>query len=361
MALSEERLLFVREGTLMAQPFDVSRMAVNGQPVVIAENVQAYGEMGPTRYAAFAAAGPTLVYREGISLRNQLVWFDRHGARLSEATPSGSFAEPCMSSDGRLLVVARSDARGGNDDLWTMETSRGVLTRLTFDSGVTATLAPDGRTLAYASNRAGLMDLYLRDLASGRDELLMKSDVNKWPDDFSPNGEWLLYESTDPATGNDLYMLSIKDGAHPTRPYLKTNFSEQHANVSPDGHWAAYASDESGQREVYVQRFPDAGGKIKISTQGGGQPMWREDGREIFYLTGDGTLMSVPVTPGDRLEAGLPAPLFRINSVLWALNDVRNDYVVSADGQRILAVVTESEEVSSLTVVTNWAAGLMSR
>jgi Tol biopolymer transport system component len=360
MGIAEGRLLYVRDGTLMAQRFDASAMTVEGQPSLLAENVQTFGEMGPTRYAAFSASGPMLAFREGVNLTNQLVWHDRRGARLSDATPPGRYAEPALSPDGRVLLVARSDGPSDNDELWMMETARGVLTRLTFDMGVTPTFTPDGRKVAYTSSRNGRMDLYLRDLASGRDEVLLASDASKWPDDFSPDGAWLLYEESDPNSSSDIWLLPMQGDRTP-RPYLRTPFQELHARVSPDGQWAVYASDETGQREIYVQRFPEAGGKVKISTQGGGQPSWRADGREIYYMTSDGTLMAVPVTPGERLEAGLPAPMFRVNSVQWALTDVRNDYVVSPDGQRVLALVIQGEEVATLTVVSNWASGLMLR
>jgi eukaryotic-like serine/threonine-protein kinase len=361
MALAAGHLLYVRDGRLTAQPFDTARLATYGQPAVLAENVQTYGEIGPTRYAVFSVAGRTLVYREGSTFQNQLIWFDRHGTRLSEATPVGAYTEPSLSKDGRILVLAKRDERGGGDDLWMMETARGVLTRLTFDTSGSATLTPDGRMLAYSLNRNGVSNMHLRDLASGRDELLVKSETDNWPDDWSPDGAWLLYEGYDSTTGIDLWLLPMNEAGRTPRLYLKTPFSEMHGHISPDGRWVVYSSDESGQREVYVQRFPDGGGKVKISTQAAGQPMWRADGREIFYLAGDGTIMAVPVTPGDRLEAGLPAPLFRIRSGLWALTDARNDYVVSADGQRVLAIVTQSDDVSSLTVVTNWASGLMLR
>jgi Tol biopolymer transport system component len=362
MAWADGDLFFVREGALMALPFDPVKLEPAGDPITLAEQVEQYGEFGPTRYAAFGVSGGgTVVYRTSSSSLSRMTWFNRDGRTLEAVGPPGTYSEPAISPDGRTLMVSRVEPQAGSEDLWSVDLGRGILTRFTHheDADVTPVWSPDGKRIAFASNRKSVMDLYVKDLSGGEEELLISSDHMKWPDDWSSDGAWLIYEDNAPDTSTDLWVMPMR-GERTPRAWLATPFSEMHARFSPDGRWVAYTSDESGQREVYAQGFPGPGPKVQISTAGGGQPMWGPGGRELLYMTTDGTLMSVLLPDGPGRPA-LPAELFRSNPHQTIRSDSRNEYLLSPDGQRILVVTVEKMDESLTTVILNWKQGSVVR
>jgi Tol biopolymer transport system component len=238
-----------------------------------------------------------------------------------------------------------------------IDLARGVSSRLTFDPGddVSQVWSPDGSRIAWSANRDGAYQIYQK-LASGvgPEEVLVKDNVGIFTNSWSADGRFLLYYRTDPKTGNDLWVLPLAGDRQPAL-FLQTPFGEFNGRFSPDGRWIAYASSDQGRPEVYVQPYPASGGKWQISPNGGQQPWWRSDGKELYYLSADGKLMAVEVKPGGSFEAGAPRALFDL-APARALGGV-SSYAVTAAGDRFL-FVTAREEAASMqfTVVTNWAA-----
>ena len=216
----------------------------------------------------------------------------------------------------------------------------------------------DGSRIVFASSREGVWNLYQK-IASGvgNEETILKSSEAKVPDDWSSDGQFIVYQTYNPKTKLDLWVLPMSGDRQPF-PFLQTEFNEQQAQFSPDGKWITYTSDESGAPEVYVQTFPASDSKWRVSTDGGGQPRWRRDGRELFYIAADRKLMAVDVKPGATFEAGVPKTLFDTR-VLTVTDNFRNHYAVTADGQRFL-INSNVEETNAapISVVVNWTAGL---
>ncbi len=356
---ASQHLLFVRQGTLFAQEFDPERLALSGNPFPIAEQIAVDGASSSTGLSA-SAAGP-FIYRAGLGGgQRQFVWFDRSGKEIGNVSDPDNAGpvNPSMSSDGRRIVMQR--AVNGNMDIWMLDLGRGLLSRFTFDTtsdGMPA-WSPDASRIVFTSNRKGVFDLYQKPATgAGSEDLLLATPNNKAPLDWSPDGRFILYRSPGPTTGFDLWALPM-DGERKPFPVVQTNFEERDGQFSPDGKWIAYQSNESGRVEIVVQPFPGPGGKLQISTNGGAQVRWRANGKELFYIALDGRLMAVPIrlpSNGQSVEADAPVPLFptRVGGAVQGTN--KQQYVVSADGQRFLmnTVVTEAG-ASPLTVILNW-------
>jgi Tol biopolymer transport system component len=213
--------------------------------------------------------------------------------------------------------------------------------------------SPDGSQLVWASNREGARNLYQKAASgTGQDALLLKSDEGKYPNDWSRDGQFILYIERNPKTDNDIWVLPLSGDRQPF-PYVHTRFDENYARFSPDSKWIAYSSNEPGSYEVYVQPFPATGGRWRVSTGGGNNPLWRGDGKELFYIAADGKMMAVEVKSGASFEAGTPKVLFDYRSIRGRA------YEVTGDGQRFL-IATSIEETSlaPFTVVLNWTAEL---
>src|SRR5262249_3281535 len=219
--------------------------------------------------------------------------------------------------------------------------------------------SPDGSRVVFQSNRKGVFNLYWKlSSGAGGDDLLLESDQGKIPNDWSSDGRFVLFRSNDPQTGYDLWVLPISGDKKPF-PFLKTPFEERDGQFSPDGKWIAYQSNESGRFEIYVQPFAGPGGKFQISSNGGAQPRWNKNGKEIFYVSLDSKMMATPVRlspDGKSLETGAPAALFPVRIVggpLLGFN--KQQYAVSSDGQRFLVNLAADEDAASpITVIYNW-------
>jgi len=343
-------LLFLREGALLAQPFDAGRLSLTGDPFPLTDQVEAW---------SFSVSDTDiLVYQSRrIDEVTQLGWFDRAGKPLESIGGTGSYQnQPRLAPDGKRVVVSRMDARTRRSDLYVIDLTRGTESRLTFDPAddTRPIWSHDGNRIVWASNRTGTYQLYQK-LASGvgQDEPLLQSDAPLLPGSWSADGKFLLYGRTDPKTNDDLWVLPLEGDRQPF-PFLQTPFWDSDAQFSPDGRWIAYRTTESGRPEVYVQTFPASGGRWQVSTKGGHHPQWRGDGKELFYCSTDGKLMAVDVKSGGAFEAGLPKTLFDLSDakVYYA------DYTATADGQRFLFVRKLQESTPApFSVVVNWTAG----
>jgi eukaryotic-like serine/threonine-protein kinase len=250
------RLLFIRQGTLFAQGFDVARLELIGGPFSVADQVAVSG--GGSAALSASSAGH-VAYRAGLpgGLR-QLVWVDRSGRELERiGEPIGGVAvNPAVSPDGRRVVLQRTI--DGNIDIWQLELGRGTLSRFVSNAAldVNPTWSPDGRWVVFGSSRLGAVDLYRKSATgSGSEELILRSPNTKSVTDWSLDGEWLLYRDANPNTGFDLWALPLTGEQRPL-PVVQTSFDERDAQFSPDGKWVAYGSNESGRFEIYVSTVP---------------------------------------------------------------------------------------------------------
>jgi Tol biopolymer transport system component len=294
-----------------------------------------------------ASTNGVLAYRVGSSrgATQQLMWFDRAGKSLRTLGPPANYNELALSPDGRTVAVAEQNGQGFYD-LWLLDVARDVPTRFTFDTRSSSRYpiwSPDSSRVVFASSRAGNFDLYEKAACgSGSERLLFKSDQDKRPSSWSPEGTHILFTPSDPKTQLDLWTLPVSSASGAgTQPalYLQTPAREFQGQFSPDGHWIAYESDEArtGQYQLYVQSYPPGGGKFQISTgDGGAQARWRRDGKELFYVAPDGRLMAADVKTAPHFEAGAPHPLFQTYTVTPAAPSGSFRYDVTADGRRFI-------------------------
>ena len=357
---STGHVLFLRDNILMAQPFDVRRLALSGEAFPVTEQ-SVSGVVVP--FSVSLKGG--LAYRQNFvpNAESQLLWFDRQGKQLGQIGPPALYYNVKLSPDGKLVVVDFADRRGIEEHLWSADPARGVFSRMNpgeFRDYSAGGVASDGR-VAFTSTIGGVRgDIYLR-LASGAGtaELLVKSATAKHPNHWSLDGRFLIYDDHS-AQKQDLWIVPMTGDRKPI-PFLVTPADETDANFSPDTRWIAYSSDESGRREVYVQGFvpdhvPAAGiGKWQASTAGGAKPHWRRDGKELYYIASDGKLMAVPVTStATTLGLGVAVSLFETRTRGYT------PYDVAPDGRFLINTVTEAAKANSspITVVLNWTADL---
>jgi serine/threonine protein kinase/Tol biopolymer transport system component len=354
-------LLYVRDGTLLAQPFDPTKLELSGEAVTIAQNVLSYPtELGPTGNSVISAsANGHLVFRVGGQPISQLIWSDRSGKLSDPIVPPGVYREPMISPDGKRIVMSRQ--LENTEDIWFVETSRDArMTRFTFDraADVSAVWTPDGSHVIFASNRNGKFELYQKSSGgAGVEELLLSAEGSAYPHGVTPDGKYILYEFGGlQKTHSDIWALPTFGDRKPF-PIVQSEFVESHAQFSPDGRWVAFVSDESGRAEVYVQNFPSSGGKWQVSLAGGDQPMWNPRQREIFYMAPDRSIVSVPYkVSGDTFEIGHPTVLFKTHAAQSSLVDDRNGYLIASDGRFLINNLVEEGLSTPLTVVLNWNA-----
>ncbi|HEV2064029.1 MAG TPA: protein kinase, partial [Thermoanaerobaculia bacterium] len=349
-------ILFLRERTLLAQPFDAKRLRFSGEAFPMGEQVQYFGNFG---FGVFTASdNGILAYQAGgAGGISQLVWLDRAGKQLEVLGPPADYLRPRISRDGRRVAMDVRDPQTGRADIWIYDLARRVSTRFTFDPAESSNpiWSQDDSRIVFQSNRKGQGDLYHK-VSSGTgndEEFLVQEGSLKVPTDRSSDGRFVVYNVIDAKskTGWDLGFYSVAEKK--TSVFLSTPAQEVNGRFSPDGRWLAYQSDESGRMEVYVQPFQRHGGKWQISTAGGGQPVWNRNGKEIFYVSPDNKLMAVDVKADSGFEAGTPRALFDVH-----LKSIAGwKYDISPDGQRFLANVTIGEvKANPITLVQNWTA-----
>jgi serine/threonine-protein kinase len=369
-------LLYAQGGTLMAAPFDARRLALipQGGTVPAIEGVM-QSATGAAQYSVSSTG--TLVYLAGgiVGGQSRMVWVSRNGEeQLLPAAPH-DYQFPRVSPDGRRVAVAIAEQE---QQIWVYDISRDTLTRLTFEgnTNIVPAWSPDGRRIAFGSNRAGPTNLFWQAAdGSGGAERLTTSDYLNTPNSFSPDGQLLAFVEAKPGAGLDIWVLRLSD--RKAQPFLRTPYEDTAPKFSPDGKWLAYSSNESGRREIYVQPYPGPGGKWQISTEGGQEPVWNPNGRELFYRSGS-KIMAVDVRaatvserpPGGTgvspaptgFSAGKPRMLFEGPYLPTAASFPYYD--VSPDGQRFLMLKPAESQTSAPTqinVVLNWFEELKRR
>jgi Tol biopolymer transport system component len=351
VAYANGALLHVRGAALMAQPLDIDTGQTTGAAVTIAEDVDAGGSRG----AAFSVSRTgTLVYLPfATASLSRLTWVNRRGERLSTVADDADYNSVQLSRDGQRLAVSVTDPAARARDIYLVDLARGVRQRLTFDPSDerSAVWSPDGRSVVY--NAKGL-DLYTRSSDfTGGESAVLGDGRSKDPNEISSDGRFLLYRRSGDGTGNDIWIVALSGDRTP-RLLAGTPFDETYATFSPDGTAIVYASDESGDSEIYVMRIDGAGGKMLVSNGGGSFPRWRRDGREILYLGPDNTMMSVPLTgDGAAMQPGPASALFQV-----ALQPGPSwPYDVTANGERFLVnVALPSKTPTALRMIVNWPA-----
>lgn len=357
-------LLWVRAGTLVAQRLDVVRAELTGEPVTLADAVAVDASL--ISAALSVSASGQVAYRTGAGSRRQLVVVDRSGHALGQlgAPDEHDLLNPSVSPDGKRVVVARTVQ--GNSDLWLLDGPR--TSRFTFDAALDRfpLWSSDGTRIAFASNRTGNLDLYVKAASgAGVEEVLVASPQVETPTHWSADGRFLLYYSIDRQGNRDLWVLPL-EGKRTPWVFLKSPFDERNGTFSPDGRWVAYASNESGRSEIYVRPFAGAaasgesasrvGGQWQVSTDGGTYPRWRADGKELFYLNPAGAMMAAEIAiTGATLAPGAPVVLFptRIYGGGADTVGVGRQYDVTRDGRFLINTVL-AEAVAPITLIQNW-------
>jgi len=359
-------ILFVRENTLMAAPFDALSAQLAGEVLPVADGVFLHT---PNSYLpATVSDNGVLVYETGGAgvEQNQFGWYDRSGKSLATVGAPGMVFGPALSPDEKLVVFQRATSSGS--DLWVRDLNRGTETRFTNDpsSNIAPFWSPGGDRIVFASNRTGVYNLYQKTAGSGREMPLLANSVTDNPTQWSRDGRFIVYFELDPKNKRDLWALPAEDSAADRKPihFARSEFDEEFGQLSPDSHWMAFTSNRSGRREVYVRPFPEGEGEWTISIAGGWEARWRGDGKELFFEAADGKMMAVPVrraVPGAKpqFEPGTPVALFDAHMAHFA-GERDFEYDVTADGKRFLINTSSGTGAVSappLTVVTNWLAG----
>jgi len=347
------QLLYVSDGALVAADLDAAPGRLSRDPVQLVDRIATSSSF----YGAFSTSGNgVLAYATNTSTA-ELVWFARDGRRLGVASPRGAYADFRLSPDQRHVAVAEVEPHTQLTDLRLIDLIRGSNSRLTTSPATDASpvWSPDGTRLVYRSNREKVHDLYVRGAdGSGGDEPLLKSAAAKYPTDWTPDGQFLVYHTSDPRTRFDLWAVPVDHPDQP-RPLVRTEYDEVQGQVSPNGRWLAYTSNLAERLDVYVEPLFAQGPRWQVSVAGGSDPRWRRDGKELFYVARDGTLMVVNTGPEEAFDPGRPRPLFRLAG-FSTQPPYLSAYDIGAGGQRVLVrVPIEPMQTTPLTVLVHWS------
>ena len=353
-------LLYVRDGNLLAQPFDAAALRITGEPLVIVEQLPSFG----TGWAEFSISENGVLAHETKHSSTRLVWFDRTGREVGSVGEADEHYGFGFHQTGR---ESESESRTPVPGLWTYgfmtcpETPALASRSLQMMTAISYGRPMVARAAFFSWRGQDKPSLYvnkLDDVGDGESSLAPGFQI---PTDWSWDGRFIVYRENDPKVGGGLWIWPLFGDRRPY-PFQRTPFNETNARFSPDDRWVAFDSDESGRREVYVRRFEGSGEKQLVSTGGGTQPSWRRNGKELFYLAADSKIMAVSVKTGDTFEAGIPRPLFRIDLVMGIDSVGASEYDVTADGERFLVNMAVAEARSlPIPVVVNWTAELKPR
>jgi Tol biopolymer transport system component len=365
VVFADGHLLFIRENTLMAQPFDGEKGQTLGDPIPVAAGVSLTSNVV---YAPVTASDTgILVYESGgTTAGTQLLRFDRGGKVLENLAVKGVNHQPAFSPDGRSLAFMRMSATGS--DLWLWDLARGSEQRFAKDPAFAwaPTWSPSGDRILFQSNRlGGVLNLYTRaSSGSGEDQTMLLDESRKTPTQWSRDGRLIVYSTNDSKTRDDIWILPVENGkAGKPFVFLHSEFNEEFGQLSPDSRWIAYTSDESGRREVYVRTFPAGDDPKRISIDGGEEPRWRGDGKELYFVGMDGKFMAVPMRIGSgakpSLEPSGAQSLFAAPP-LAHYNTYAYDYDVTPDGKQFVLTTPVDRPGSSppLDMIVNWAEPL---
>jgi Tol biopolymer transport system component len=349
---SQGHILYARDGTLMAQPFDERRLELSGQPFPVAEQVLTGGGAA----SAFSvSANGVLVYQQGPVQRGfRLTWVDRAGKPVAELD-EGLFGDLQLSSDGKRVAVSLASDSAGTRDIWIFE--RGLKTKFTSnpasENGVI--WSPDDQRIIFSRTRANSgRDLILKASTNvGGEEVLLADGAENSPASWSPDGQFVLFGRLGRETGQDLWVLPLTGDRKP-REFAASEAGEAAGRFSPDGRWVAYRSGETGQAEIFIAPFPGPGKKTRVSGEGGANPKWRRDGRELFYVSGDAIIAVDVDLRGTEPVVGMPHALFAVSMARVGL---QSWYDVTPDGQQFLINANrEALDPVPFTVISNWLA-----
>jgi serine/threonine protein kinase/Tol biopolymer transport system component len=351
-------LLFVRDRTLIAQPFDTRKLATTGDAVPVAEQLDTtVGAPGALGYFSASQNGVLTYTSSGVAGRVQLTWFSRSGKKLDTAGAAGDWEAFSLSPDGESVVAARRDPQSFRFDLWKRDLAHGAESRLTSTGNNRYPVwSSDGTQIYFMSDREGDYKVY-RKAANGTGPEEVVEAAFKAPLDASRDGLYLIEETSgaNPKTGNDIWVFPLFGDRKPI-PYVQTEFHELRPRLSPDGQWLAYQSNESRPYEVYVESFPQKGGRWQVSNNGGMFPVWSRNGRELYYYSLDKQIMAVQITPGTQFRFGLPKPLFEVR-----ISTYNTSFEVSKDGRFLLPALVEQQGSTPMRVVLNWPEMLKRR
>jgi serine/threonine protein kinase len=341
-------LVYARDQALVAHKLDRRWTQLEGEPVVLGERATS------ARWGFFSAARGVVAFLSA-DTSTRLTWLDRMGREVGRLGDDAKIAAPVIAPDGRHVAVHRTDEDTGADDIWVFDPARGTGIRLAHsrESDSDPVWSPDGRLVAFS--RDGLAIYQAPASGSGEPRLMLRTRGGEiYPNDWAPDNSAIIYSDFSTSWA-DLWLLPLRPGGEPV-PFRRTLFTEHQARFSPDSRWVAYTSDESGRPEVYLQALPPSTARLVASIDGGAQPMWRGDGKELYYLGLDGQLYAVQARLEDGKAAlGAPQPLFRIRTEPSSLLNVRNEYTVLPDGSRFLVSAPTAGVAPEFSLVFNWS------
>jgi eukaryotic-like serine/threonine-protein kinase len=357
-------LLFVRDNTLLAQRFNLRSLALEGEAKPVADHVAVNTDIW--HGIMTTSANGELLYQHGAAGGgSQLVWYDATGKQGEAVLPDiADYYNPALSPDASKLAFDLEN--NGVADIWVLDLSRHTKTRLTFGPQYSGYPIwwPDGKSIVFSYGASASGNSLYRQNADGtgsKEKLLETPGISDIPFSVSPDGRYIAYMRRDPksASGFDIWALPMfpdKSGDQKPFPLVATNFSDVTPSFSPDSKWLAYANNETGRMEVYVQPFPSGAGRWQVSTAGGATPNWRKDGKELFFILPDGQIMAVGVSQnGASVQLGAPHALFKAATV----SGPNGPYTVSADGKKfVMNTVLPQSITEPLTLITNWPADL---
>jgi Tol biopolymer transport system component len=351
--------------SLRGTPFDPAKRAVGNDSQVIADQV---GYQPSISWGTFSVSeNGTIVYNATLGATlSVLTWYDRAGKELGHVGDIGVVSNPTLSLNGTRVAIDIADAKANDVNIWLGDLNRGTNSRFTFDTteDVGGVWSRDGSMIAYRSLQPKDTNLFLKQ-AQGLQppRLIFSVSANGHPTDdlipnsWSPDDKLLLATLQAAAGGSQLVLIQPSSGK--MTPFLSTTSSDSNGQISPDGKWVAYASNESGDWEVYVTTFPAATGKWQVSRGGGTEPRWRGDGKELFYIGPKSMLTAVTVDTRDSFSSGNPTPLFRTQIRAQVSSTDQFSYDVTKDGQRFLVnKYAKPAQVAPLHIILNATAGL---